>query len=131
MNTPPEKTDYLMLFRGTQWEKGLAPEKVQEVVGDWYAWYERLLQDGKCTGGTPLLNEGKLISGQHGQTVFDGPFAESKEAIGGYFYLRVADENEAVQIARQCPGLEFGCVVELRPVGERCAAVSGRPWDKE
>lgn len=121
MNTPTEKTDYLLLFRDTVWDKALEPEKVQEVVADWYAWFERLMQEGKCTGGRPLLNEGKQISGKHGVTVTDGPFAESKEAIGGYFYLQVADENEAIEIARQCPGLEYGCVVEVRPVGERCA----------
>jgi len=45
---------------------------------------------------------------------------ESKELIGGYFYLRVANLEEAVEIARQCPGLDFGCEVEIRPVAERC-----------
>jgi hypothetical protein len=55
--------------------------------------------------------------------VADGPFAESKETIGGYFHLQVADEAEAVRIAQECPGLQFaGCVVEVRPVGERNAA---------
>ena len=51
----------------------------------------------------------------------DGPFAESKEAIGGYFYLTVADENEAIEIAQQCPGLEYGAVVEVRPVADVCS----------
>jgi hypothetical protein len=53
--------------------------------------------------------------------VADGPFAESKEAIGGYFFLRVADEDEAIEIAQQCPGLEYGSVVEVRPVADMCA----------
>ena len=55
------------------------------------------------------------------RSVADGPFAESKEAIGGYFYLTVADENEALEIAKQCPGLEFGSVVEVRPIADICA----------
>jgi hypothetical protein len=78
-------------------------------------------------GGLPLRDEGKLISGKKGRTVADGPFAESKETIAGYFHLRVANEAEAIQIARQCPGLEYdGCVVEVRPVGEQNAErVSG------
>ena len=62
--------------------------------------------------------EGKVVSGKQ-RTVADGPFAESKEAIGGYFYLTVADENEAIEIAKQCPGLEYGAVVEVR-AGRRC-----------
>jgi hypothetical protein len=52
--------------------------------------------------------------------VADGPFAESKEAVGGYFYLKVADMEEAVEIARQCPGLEHGAIVEVRQVADLC-----------
>ena len=68
-----------------------------------------------------MQNEGKFVSGKKDRTVADGPFAESKEAIGGYFYLQVVEENEAVAIAQQCLGLEYGCVVEVRPVAEMCA----------
>lgn len=121
MNTSNEKSDYLLLFRGTDWDKGLSPEQIQKVVTDWYAWFERLRQEGKCSGGHPLQNRGKIVAGRKGRTVADGPFAESKEAIGGYFYLHVADESEAVAIAQQCPGLDYGAVVEVRPVAEMCS----------
>ena len=118
MNTTP-KSDYLLLFRGNVWDRGLSPAQLQKAVSDWMAWFERLKAEGKCTGGHPLENEGKVVSGKQ-RSVADGPFAESKEAIGGYFYLQVADENEAIQIAQQCPGLEYGAVVEVRPVAEMC-----------
>jgi hypothetical protein len=117
-----EKIDYMLLFRGNTWDKDLSPEQLQKVVADWYAWFDRLKQEGKCIGGHPLQNEGKLVSGKKGRTVADGPFAESKEAIGGYFYLQVASEEEAVRIAQGCPGLDYGCVVEVRPVAEMCGA---------
>ena len=68
-----------------------------------------------------MEEEGKIVSGKQGRTIADGPFAESKEAIGGYFYLQVADEKEAVEIAKQCPGLEYGAVVEVRPVADICS----------
>src|SRR6266545_1802675 len=122
MSTPTTTSDYLLLFRGTNWDKQLSPEQLQKVVSDWYAWFERLKQEGKCAGGHPLQTEGKLVSGKKGRTVADGPFAESKEAIGGYFYLQVADIDEAVEIARQCPGLEYGARVEVRPVADMCSA---------
>jgi len=121
MSTSTEKTDYLLLFRGTNWDKGMSDELRQKVVTDWYAWFDRLMQEGKCKGGHPLREEGKVVSGKKGRTVADGPFAESKEAVGGYFFLQVADENEAVSIAQQCPGLDYGCVVEVRPVAELCS----------
>ncbi|MFN7137818.1 MAG: YciI family protein, partial [Limisphaerales bacterium] len=111
-----EKSDYMLLFRGTNWDKDLSPEQLQKVVADWMAWFERLTREGKVKSGHPLMNEGKIVSGKKGQTVADGPFAESKEAIGGYFYLHVADMDEAIQIARECPGLEYGAQVEVRPV---------------
>jgi hypothetical protein len=115
------KTDYLLLFRGNVWDRGLSPAQLQKVVSDWMAWFERLKAEGKCLGGHPLEEEGKVVSGKQGRAVADGPFAESKEAIGGYFYLQVADEDEAVEIARQCPGLEYGAVVEVRPVADVCS----------
>lgn len=120
MSTPTTKSDYMLLFRGTDWSKHLPPEQSQEVVSDWVTWFEGLVQEGKCAGGHPLHAEGWLVSGKNGHTVTDGPFAESKEAIGGYFYLQVADLDEAIEIAKRCPGLEYGCVVEVRPVAERC-----------
>jgi hypothetical protein len=120
MSTPTEQSDFLLLFRGTNWDQELSAEQLQQVVSDWTAWFERLRREGKCKGGHPLHNEGKLVSGRKGRTVADGPFAESKEAIGGYFYLQVADEAEAIAIAQQCPGLQYGCVVEVRPVAEMC-----------
>jgi hypothetical protein len=120
MSTPTNKSDYLLLFRGTNWDKELSPEQLQKVVSDWAAWFERLTKEGKCLGGHPLQSEGKIVSGKSGRAVADGPFAESKEAIGGYFYLQVADEDEAIAIAQQCPGLEYGAKVEVRPVADMC-----------
>src|SRR5438552_5079892 len=115
------KSHYLLLFRGNVWDRGLSPAQLQKVVDDWMAWFERLKAEGKCDGGQPLEEEGRVVSGKQGRTVADGPFAESKEAIGGYFYLTVADENEAIEIAQQCPGLEYGAVVEVRPVADICS----------
>jgi hypothetical protein len=56
--------------------------------------------------------------------VSDGPFAESKEAIGGYFLLDVPTMEEAVAIAQECPGLPYGARVEVRPVAAECPVAS-------
>jgi hypothetical protein len=119
MNTQPQE-DYLLLFRGNAWLKQLSDAELQKVTSEWMAWFEALVQEGKCKGGHPLREVGKLVAGKRGHIVIDGPFAESKEAIGGYFHLRVAGETEAVAIAQKCPGLGYGCVVEVRPLAERC-----------
>lgn len=115
-----EKSDYMLLFRGTDWDKGLSAEQLQKVVSDWGAWFQGLIKDGRALSGHPLTTEGKVVTGKKGRSIADGPFAEAKEAIGGYFYLRVGSMDEAVEIARQCPGLEYGAIVEVRPVAEMC-----------
>lgn len=120
MSTTPEQADYMLLFRGNNWDKDLSPQELQKVVADWMAWFERLKLEGKALSGHPLQNEGKLVSGKNGKSVADGPFAESKEAIGGYFYLRVSGEAEAIAIAQMCPALQYGLVVEVRPVADIC-----------
>lgn len=120
MSTSATKSDYMLLFRGTTWDQDLSPEQLQKVVADWAAWFERLTKQGKAISGHPLQSEGRVVSGKKGHTITDGPFGESKEAIGGYFYLQVADEAEAIEIARQCPGLDYGIQVEVRPVADMC-----------
>jgi len=114
------QSGYMLLFVGMDWHKGLAPEQTQKVAEEMMAWFKRLKDDGKAVAGHPLGGEGKVVSGKN-RTVTDGPFAEAKEAIGGYFMLDVATMDEAVAIARQCPGLPFGAKVEVRPVLSECA----------
>ena len=111
---------YMLIFRGTDWHKGLSAEQMQQVAGQWMAWFNRLTEQGKAIAGNPLEREGKIVSGKNGRVVADGPFAESKEAIGGYFLLQVKSLDEAVAIAKECPGLAYGAVVEVRPVAEQC-----------
>jgi hypothetical protein len=120
MNKQKGTSEYLLLFRGSQWDKGLAPEQLQKTLDQFMAWFERLKQQGKVKAGQPLERTGKIVSGKDGRTVADGPFAESKEAIGGYFLLHVDSLDEAVAIAKQCPILEYGSTVEVRPVAEEC-----------
>jgi hypothetical protein len=120
MSTPTKNTEYMLLFRGNDWHKGLSPEQMQNIASQWMKWFKGLMDQGKAIAGNPLECEGKVVSGNHGRVVADGPFAESKESIGGYFLLRVDNLDEAVKIAQQCPGLPYGVKVEVRPVAEQC-----------
>ena len=109
----------MLLFRGTELRKSLSPEELQKVSENWMAWFRRLTEQGKAVAGNPLEREGKIVSGKD-RIVSDGPFAESKEAIGGYFLLDVATMDEALAIASECPGLPYGIRVEVRPVAGEC-----------
>jgi hypothetical protein len=110
----------MLIFRGTDWHQGLSPEEMQKVASAWMGWFNRLTDQGKAIAGNPLESKGKVISGKGGRVVADGPFAESKEAIGGYFILNVDTMDEAVAIAKDCPGLPYGVKIEVRPVMDQC-----------
>jgi len=60
------------------------------------AWFERLTSQGKAKPGRALERTGVTVSGKNGRFVIDGPFAESKEAIGGYLVLDVETIEEAI-----------------------------------
>ena len=121
MSTPRTSSEYMLLFKGTLWDRDLSPEELQNVMTQWMNWLDRLTREGKVKAAHPLANEGKIITWKKGAAV-DGPFAESKEAIGGYFLLQVSEE-EALEIAKECPALKHGVTVEVRPLVDRCAAM--------
>lgn len=122
MNTQ-NQNGYMLLFRGNAWLKNLSSEDKQKVTNEWMAWFRRLMNEGRAIAGNPLESAGKIVSGKN-RVVSDGPFAESKEAIGGYFLLDVASMDEAVAIAQECPGLPYGARVEVRPVAAECPVAS-------
>ena len=114
---------FMLIFRGTDWYNGLSPEEMQKVASDWMVWFKRLSSEGRVTSGNPLERDGRVVAGKNGRVVSDGPFAESKETIGGYFLLKVDSLDEAVAIAQECPGLPFGIRVEVRPIAAQCPMV--------
>jgi len=122
---------YLLFFRDASPDAyaNLSPQQRQELMQRWNAWYDGLAAKGKVQHGQPLEPTGRVVSGPRGERVVDGPFAESKEAVGGYFLLIVNDIDEATEIARGCPSLEYGMTVEVRPIADACGAlgVHGRP----
>lgn len=121
---------YMLLFIGEDWHKRLSPEQSQRISEEWMAWFKRHLDAGKVTGGHPLAREGRVVSGKNG-TVTDGPFAEAKEVVGGYFMLNVATLDEAVAMARECPGLPYGVKVEVRPVLGECPIAAKRKAEEQ
>jgi hypothetical protein len=114
MSTPSPISEYLLLFRNTSWHKDLSPEEIQQNMARFTAWFERLSNEGKFKGGGPLMHDGKIIARRNAVT--DGPFAESKEAIAGFFIIQADSLEQAVEIANGCPGLQFGQTVEVRAI---------------
>jgi len=117
----------MLLFRGPHWDRGLSTDELQQVMNKVMAWFEGLSERGKIKGAQPLGGQGRVISGTDGQFVVDGPFTETKEAVGGYLVLQADSANEAVEIARSIPTLRYGVSVEVRPILAECPIFQRHP----
>jgi hypothetical protein len=105
---------FMLIFQGSL-PSEVAPEESMEITGQWMAWVDKLAKAGKYVGGEPLLPGGKVISGNY-KNVTDGPFAEGKEVIGGYFIVNAADYDEAVALCADYPDYDRGGTVIIRQV---------------
>ena len=98
------------------WAAASAAEK-QAHIDDVRAWFTRQREHGRIDGGEELGDPGYAKTIRKG-SVTDGPFIETKEAIGGFIVLEVADEATAIEVASGWPSLAWdGDVVELRLAG--------------
>jgi hypothetical protein len=116
MSTQTTTTEYLVICRGVRFDESLSPGDIQNALKQYHAWFERMSDVGKMQSGHLLAPEGKILSGRKGVT--DGPFAESKEGIAGYWFIQAASVEEAVEIAKGDPLLDYGHTVEIRPMLE-------------
>ena len=119
MNTQ-DQNGYMLLYRSDEWYNRLSHQELQTLMNENNAWIQRLTAQGKVKPGRALERSGAIVSGKNGKVVTDGPFAESKEAIGGYLLLDVETIEEAIAIAQSSPSLAYGTSIEVRPVAEEC-----------
>ena len=108
----------ILLYGGHDSMSRLSPEEAQAHMGEWRTWMGDLLKEGLLIGGNPLTREGRVLKGQEGTVVKDGPYAETKEAVAGYVMINANSLDHAAEISRGCPGLKVGTDVEVRPIAE-------------
>ena len=114
-----ELHEYLVLSRG-QWNATASKQDIQAAIDAFYAWYERSLESGLMKPGHRLTENGKVVSKY---SVTDGPFAETKELVGGYWFIVARNLEDAAAIAAQNPTLAFGLKLEIRPLDHARANV--------
>ncbi|WP_407524039.1 YciI family protein [Lacibacter sp. MH-610] len=107
---------FMLLFEGPMpAPEAASPEAMQEIMGKWFAWIEKLSKDGRYVTGEPLLPGGKILKGSH-KNVVDGPFTEGKEIIGGFFIINARDYEEAAALCEDFPDYATGGNVIIRQV---------------
>jgi len=110
---------YLCLIYGDEGAAArMTREEGQAIMGEYFAFTEDIKKSGHYVGGNPLeptktattvrLRQGKI-------STTDGPFAETKEQLGGYYLIEAKDLNDAIQVAARIPAARSGSV-EVRPI---------------
>jgi hypothetical protein len=110
--------DYLVLSKG-RWDTDKSREEIQAAIDQFYVWYEQLIAEGRIKRGQRLAREGRTVSRN---TVTDGPFIETKEVIGGYWFIVVRSLDEAAELAARNPCIACGLSYEVRPVEQKRAS---------
>lgn len=107
----------LLLHENPETFQDMSADDMQAIIHRYSAWKDQMEQAGKLTAGKKLADgEGRVLRRNGGQiSISDGPYTESKEVIGGLFEIIADNYDQAVDIARQCPHLEFG-TVEVREI---------------
>jgi|SRR5579863_1681166 hypothetical protein len=100
----------------------LSPEEIQRIIQRYARWRASLTERGHPATGKKLRDgTGRVVkSGAGKPVVTDGPYTETREIIGGFFAFTADSYEQAVELAADCPHLEFG-TIEIREV-ERIAA---------
>jgi hypothetical protein len=123
---------YMLLIYGPT-EGGPSPEEIQAEMPKWYEYTQALQDAGVMVAGDALqpTETATTVRVRNDETlVADGPFAETKEALGGYYILDVPDLDEALKWASKVPNVGYGSI-EVRPVmvfdqaGEAAPAEAG------
>jgi hypothetical protein len=107
---------YLLIQRSTPGKaESPSPAQMQEMYAAFNAWKEKFKENILDMGGK-LAAGGKVVSARG---VIDGPLVETKEVIGGYMLVSAPSYEQAIEVARECPGvIRPGSSVEVREISE-------------
>lgn len=89
-----------------------SPQQMQEAIKPFQDWIGGIAAQNKLVTPPKRWDLGGRVVKQ--TLVTDGPYAEIKESVGGMVFIRAVDYDEAVEIAKGCPILKWGAVVEVR-----------------
>jgi hypothetical protein len=113
-------SEYLVLSRG-QWDKGASKENIEAAIQKFYDWLMQNIDAGRMKMGSRLSTDIAMVSSAGIST--DGPLSETKEVIGGYWFIVARSLREAAELAAENPCARYGLRYEIRPLArERASA---------
>jgi hypothetical protein len=110
----------LLLYVNPNAPRPSSPDEAMAITKTYMAWTDRARAEGRLRDGQKLTNDaGRIMQAKGGRTtITDGPFAESKDVIGGFFMISAKDYDEACRVAESSPHLGHGGRIEVRQVDE-------------
>ncbi len=123
-------SEFLLIIRESTPEAygAMTADQRRESMDEWNAWVDGMVARGKVQRGDPLQAGGRVVSGPRGERILDGPFAEAKEVVGGYFVISAAGMDEVTALVQQCPNLKHGMTIEIRPIADACHLALSLGW---
>jgi hypothetical protein len=110
---------YILLIYTNEAETSARPaEENKRMYGEYFGFTKSIRESGHLRAGDALqsVKTATTVRVRNGKTVStDGPFAETREQLGGYYLIEAKDLDEAVGIAARIPGAQLGCI-EVRPI---------------
>ena len=106
---------FILIIREDLSKYPIADEKLNAIIQAHSNWARELASQGKFVDGNGIPPEGKLVE-KVDNNIVESPLRDVKEGIGGFYIIEVADMNEAIAIAKQCPTFDEGDVIEVRPL---------------
>ena len=113
---------YMLLIYGSEESQPRTEEAVKRVMDEYWAYEKAVADAGVMLGSDALqgVESATMVQVTEGgeRIVTDGPFAETREVLGGYYLLDVPDLDAAIDWAARCPGARHGSRIEVRPIIE-------------
>ena len=110
---------YMLLIYGEETQQDDASNEAPEISPPWVEYTNWLLREGIHTAGERLAGSATattIRSAGGSKLITDGPYAETKEVLGGYYIIECDDLDKALEAAARCPAVAFGGSVEVRPI---------------
>jgi hypothetical protein len=108
---------YLLLLHESTILPEMSPEEMQAVIARYKAWGQKLAAAGRMAGSNKLEDgTGRVVRGKGAaMRITDGPYAETKDVVAGYFVIQADSYEDAVEWSKDCPHLDFG-TIEIRRI---------------
>jgi hypothetical protein len=126
LECPPEQQErpmpnyMLLLHNGLNRPAPSSPDDFAAMMKAYMVWTDKIRTEGRHKGGQKLTEDaGKIMRANGGRvTITDGPYAESKEIVGGFYVISAKDYAEACRVAEDSPHLKYGGRIEVREIHE-------------